>query len=174
MNSNLLFLSTIHLILSIFVGVMVLYLSYYFTLKVFNKKNYEIDKSNFAFGIFMSSILLSVGIIVSTAYAPSMSLIQLLQKSTAGKTELFFEFSKYFLMFLGIALVVSFLIVIISVRLYNMLTKNIKELKEISENNMAIALITGVMIIVVAMFAKDSVGMIIESLLPYPDVSLIY
>jgi uncharacterized membrane protein YjfL (UPF0719 family) len=174
MNTNLLFLSTIHLILSIFIGVMVLYLSYYFTLKVFNKKNYEIDKSNFAFGIFMSSILLSVGIIVSTAYAPSMSLIQLLQKSTADKTELFLEFSKYFLMFLGIALVVSFLIVIISVRLYNMLTKNIKELKEISENNMAIALITGVMIIVVALFAKDSVGMIIESLLPYPEVSLIY
>lgn len=174
MNTNLLFLSTIHLILSIFIGVMVLYLSYYFTLKVFQKKKYEIDKSNFAFGIFMSSILLSVGIIVSTAYAPSMSLIQLLQKSTADKTELFTQFSKYFLMFLGIALVVSFLIVIISVRLYNMLTKNIKELKEISENNMAIALITGVMIIVVVLFAKDSVGMIIESLLPYPEVGLIY
>ncbi len=174
MNTNLLFLSTIHLILSIFIGVMVLYLSYYLTLKVFNKKNYEIDKSNFAFGIFISSILLSVGIIVSTAYSPSMSLIQLLQQSAADKTELFFQFSKYFLMFLGIAIIVSFLIVIISVRLYNMLTKNIKELKEISENNMAIALITGVMIIVVALFAKDSVGMIIESLLPYPEVGPIY
>jgi uncharacterized membrane protein YjfL (UPF0719 family) len=174
MNSNLLFLSTIHLILSIFIGVMVLYLSYYFTLKVFQKKQYEIDKSNFAFGIFMSSILLSVGIIVSTAYAPSMSLIQLLQKSAADKTELFIEFSKYFLMFLGIALVVSFIIVVVSVRLYNLLTKNIKELKEISENNMSIALITGVMIIVVALFAKDSVGMIIESLLPYPEVGVIY
>ena len=174
MNSNLLFLSTIHLILSIFIGVMVLYIAYYLTLKVFQKKNYEIDKSNFAFGIFMSAILLAVGIIVSTAYAPSMSLIQILQKSAADKTELFFNFSKYFLMFLGISILVSFIIVIISVKLYNMLTKNIKELKEISENNMAIALITGVMIIVIALFAKDSVGMIIESLLPYPNVGLIY
>jgi len=174
MNSNLLFLSTIHLILSIFIGVLVLYIAYYLTLKVFQKKKYEIDKSNFAFGIFMSSILLSVGLVVSTAYAPSMSLIQILQKSAADKTELFLDFSKYFLLFLAIAIVVSFIIVIISVKLYNMLTKDIKELKEISENNMAIALITGVMIIVISLFAKDSVAMIIESLIPYPEVGLIY
>ena len=174
MNSNLLFLSVIHLIMSMFIGVMVLYFAYFFTLRVFHKKNYEIDKSNFAFGIFMSSILISVGIVVSTAYAPSMSLIQLLQKQAADKMDLFFAFSKYFVLFLGISIVISFFIIIVSVKLYNLLTRNIKELKEISENNMAIALITGVIIIVISLFAKDSVAMIIESLLPYPEVGVIY
>jgi len=174
MNSNLLFLSVIHLIMSIFVGVMVMYFAYFFTLKVFQKKNYEIDKSNFAFGIFMASILLAVGLIVSTAYAPSMTLVQVLQKTAADKTDLFLNFSKYFLLFLGIAVMVSFIIVIVSVKLYNLLTRNIKELKEISENNMAIALITGMIIIVIALFAKDSVAMLIEALIPYPEVGVIY
>lgn len=151
-----------------------MYLAYYFTVKIFQKKNYAIDKSNFAFGIFMSSILLSVGLIVSTAYSPSMSLIQILQKSTVGKLDLFLSFSKYFLMFLGIALLTSFIIVVVSVKLYNSLTKNIKELKEISENNMAIALITGVIIIVISLFAKDSVAVIIESIIPYPNIGVIY
>ena len=103
-----------------------------------------------------------------------MSLIQILQKTSADKQELFFSFSKYFMMFLGIALLTSFVIVIVSVKLYNMLTKNIKELKEISENNMAIALITGIIIVVISIFAKDSVAMIIESLIPYPNVGVIF
>jgi hypothetical protein len=38
MNTNLFFLSVIQLTMSIFVGVIVLYLTYYFTLKVFEKK----------------------------------------------------------------------------------------------------------------------------------------
>jgi len=173
MNSNLLFLSVAQLIMSIIVGVMVLYFAYFFTVRVFQKKKYNIDKSNFAFGIFMSSILLSVGIIVSTAYSPSMSLLQILQKTTVDKLSLFLSFSKYFFMFLGISCAVSFIIIIVSVKLYNLLTVSIKELKEISENNMSIALITGVIIIVISIFAKDSLAMIIESLIPYPKIGII-
>jgi len=159
--------------MSIFIGVMVLYFAYFITIRVFQSKKYEIDKNNFAFGIFMSSIMLSVGIVVSTAYSPSMSLLQILQKISPDKLSLFLVFCKYLLLFLAISCAVSLLIITISVKLYNLLTKSIKELKEISENNMSIALITGVIIIVISLFAKDSVNLIIESLIPYPKTMLI-
>jgi uncharacterized membrane protein YjfL (UPF0719 family) len=173
MNLNLLLLSVIHLIMAIFVGVLVLYFSYYFTNRMFRKKGFLIEKNNIAFGIFMSAILLSVGIVVSSAYSPSMSLLQVLQKTCDTRISLFLHFSMYFLLFLTIALLVSFLINMVSIKLYTFLTRNIEEFEEISQNNIQIALMTGVIIIVIAIFAKDSMAMIIESLIPYPKIGLI-
>ena len=174
MNTNLFFLSVVQLTMSIFVGVIVLYLTYYFTLKVFEKKRYEIKNDNIAFSIFLSSIIFSVGLIVSTAFEPAMNVIQLIQNTVQSKEELFFEFSKYLFLFIGIGIIVSIIVIVVSVKLYDFLTKKIKELKEISENNVAISLVTGVIIIVIALFAQDSVSMIIESLIPYPDMPAIY
>ena len=174
MNTNLFFLSAIQLIMSIFVGVIVLYLTYYFTLKVFEKKKYEIKNDNIAFSIFLSAIIFSVGLIVSSAFEPAMNVIQLIQNTAQTKTELFFEFIKYLFLFLGVGVSVSIIVIIVSVKLYDFLTKKIDELKEISDNNVAIALITGIIIIVIALFAKDSVNMMIEALIPYPDLPAIY
>jgi uncharacterized membrane protein YjfL (UPF0719 family) len=174
MNTNLFFLSVIQLTMSIFVGVIVLYLTYYFTLKVFEKKKYEIKNDNIAFSIFLSAIIFSVGLIVSTAFEPAMNVIQLIQNTVQSKTELFFEFTKYLFLFIGIGIIVSIIVIIVSVKLYDFLTKKINELKEISENNVAIALVTGFIIIVISLFAKDSVSMMIESLIPYPDLPAIY
>jgi uncharacterized membrane protein YjfL (UPF0719 family) len=160
--------------MSIFVGVIVLYLTYFFTQKVFEKKRYEVKNDNIAFSIFISAIIFSVGLIVSTAFEPAMNVIQLIQNTVESKKELFFEFTKYLFLFIFIGIIVSALVVVISVKLYNLLTKKIKELKEISDNNVAVALITGVIIIVIALFAKDSVAMMIESLIPYPELPAIY
>jgi uncharacterized membrane protein YjfL (UPF0719 family) len=159
--------------MAIFVGVLVLYFTYYSTIKIFKKKGYIIDKNNTAFGIFISSILLSVGIVVSSAYSPSMSLLQILQKNTDDRISLFLNFCMYFLLFLAIAIMVSFLIIWVSIKLYTFLTRNVEELQEISRNNIQIALITGVIIIVISIFAKDSMAMIIESLIPYPKIGVI-
>ncbi len=174
MNTNLLMLSVIHLIMSVFVGVIVLYFAYYYTNRRFKKQSFQIEKNNLAFGIFMSSILLAVGIVVSSAYSPSMSLLQILQKTVEGRISLFLNFSMYFLLFLAISIMVSFIIIVVSLKLYTLLTRNINEMEEISQNNSSIALITGVIIIVIALFARDSVSMIIESLIPYPKLNVIY
>ena len=173
MNSNLLLLSVIHLVMAIFVGVLVLYFTYLIANSLLKKKGYTTDKNNLAFGIFISSIMLSVGIVVSSAYAPSMSLLQILQKTASSKLWLFLDFSLYFLLFLVIAMVVSFLIIFISLKLYTFLTRNIEEFEEISRNNVSVALVTGIIVIVIAIFAKDSMSMIIESLIPYPKVGII-
>jgi uncharacterized membrane protein YjfL (UPF0719 family) len=173
MNSNLLLLSVIHLIMAIFVGVVVLYFSYFITNKIFNKKGYNVDKNNQAFGIFMSAILLSVGIVVSSAYSPSMSLLQILQKTSENTLWLFINFSLYFLLFIAISIFVSFIIIVASTKLYTLFTRNIDEFGEISKNNISIALITGIIIVVISLFAKDSMAMIIESLIPYPKIGVI-
>jgi len=173
MNTNLLLLSVIHLIMAVFVGVMVLYFTYYFTNRIFRKKGIIAEKNNIAFGIFMSAILLSVGIVVSSAYSPSMSLLQILQKSAVSRLVLFLDFCMYFLLFIAISLFVSFLIILVSIKFYTFLTTKIEEFQEISENNIQIALITGTIIIVISIFAKDSMAMIIESLIPYPTIGVI-
>jgi uncharacterized membrane protein YjfL (UPF0719 family) len=173
MNSNLLFLSIIHLVMAIFVGVLVLYLSYIFTNKIFRKKGFNIEINNTAFGIYMGSIMLSMGIVVSAAYSPSMSLLKILQKTSDTTLSLFGNFILYFLLFIAISILVSYIIIIVSTTFYTLLTKEIKEYAEISQNNISIAIIMGVIIIVIALFAKDSTAMIIESIIPYPKIGII-
>jgi len=168
MNSNLLSVSVISLGMAIVMGVIVLYLSYFFTLKVFEKKGYAIEKNNTAFGIFVASIMLSAGLIMSRAFESSINIYDVLQSIHKTKVLLFLHFIKYFLFFIGISIFSSTLIIVVSMKFYNMLTTDIKELKEISENNISVAIIAGVAIFVVSYLSMGSISTIIESLIPYP------
>jgi uncharacterized membrane protein YjfL (UPF0719 family) len=173
MNTNLLFLSVIHLAMAIFVGVLGLYFSYLFTNRVFRKKGFKIEINNIAFGIYMGSTMLSMGIVVSAAFSPSMSLLKILQKTSETTLSLFGNFTLYFLLFIAISMLISYIIIIVSTTFYSFLTKEIKEYTEIGQNNISIAIIMGVILIVIALFAKDSVTMIIESIIPYPKIGII-
>jgi uncharacterized membrane protein YjfL (UPF0719 family) len=51
---------------------------------------------------------------------------------------------------------------------FTLLTREIKELEEISKDNKAVGLMTGVIIIVIALFVKDSTILLLDSFIPYP------
>ncbi len=173
MDTKLFSLSVVNMALSIILGVVILYFCYYITLKVFEKKGYEIEKNNIAFGIFVGSILLSVGLIVARAFEPAINLTDILKGIYTDSYSLFFQFVKYLFFFVGIALFSALIIIIISMKFYNLLTKDIKELEEISKNNISVALIAGVTIIVISFLALDSISLMIESLIPYPKLQIL-
>jgi len=173
MKTEFLLLSLAQLILSIGVGVIVLYVTYYLTHKVFEKKKYKLTNDNIAFGIFLSALLFSVGLIVYASIKPSSALVNIMG-GMENKTEMFFNFMKYLLLFISIGVLVSAFVILISLMLFNFLTKKVKELEQISKGNISVALITAVIIIVISMFAKDSVSLIVESLMPYPEMNIIF
>jgi uncharacterized membrane protein YjfL (UPF0719 family) len=176
MNTDLFILSIIQLTMSVFVGVMVLYLTYGIVLKNFERRKFKVqsDNDNVAFAVYISAVLFSVGIIVSTAFEPAISIIDLIKATTTTKTDLFFEFLKYLSLFILIGLSISAIVITISFKLFNFLTKKVDEVEEIASNNIAVALIMGVIVIIISIFAKDSVSMIIQSLMPYTEVPIIF
>ena len=50
------------------------------------------------------------------------------------------------------------------------MTKDVKEFEEIKKNNVAVSIITAVVIISISLLAKDSLYLILEAFVPYPEM----
>jgi len=168
MNTKLIILSLLELGLAILLGVVVLYLAY----SVLNEwvfKKYDIKKDNLAFAVITSAVLFAVGNIMEGTIEPIGDLIRQLSSAYDDLTTIALQSVKFILMFLLIALVLAFLINLISIKLFTTLTK-VDEFQEIADNNIAPALITGVIAIVISMFAKGPAVQLMQAIIPYPDL----
>lgn len=168
MNSKLIILSLLELGLAILLGVMVLYAAY----SILNQsvfKKYTIEKNNLAFAILASAILFSVGNIMEGAIEPIADLIRQLSGAYDSLTTVAFQSLKYILMFLVIGVVLAVIVNAISIKLFTTLTK-INEFEEIAQNNIAPALVTGTIAIIISIFAKGPAVQLMEAIIPYPEL----
>ncbi len=168
MNSKLVILSLLELGLAIFLGVIALYVAYSILIQVVFRK-YDIKKDNLAFAILVSAILFSVGNIMEGTVEPISDLIRQLSSTSDSLTEVAINSFKYILMFLAIAVMLAFLINVISIKLFIALTK-IDEFAEISANNISPAIVTGAIAIIISLFAKSPAVQLMQALIPYPDL----
>ena len=72
-------------------------------------------------------------------------------------------------LYIAIAYLSSVTIIIIGVSIYVHMTP-IDEFKEIKNNNVGVAVIVSVIIIVLTLMSKDGVILLIESIVPYPQL----
>jgi uncharacterized membrane protein YjfL (UPF0719 family) len=54
------------------------------------------------------------------------------------------------------------------------MTKSINEFEEISKNNIAVSILTATIIISISLLVKDSLYLLLESFVPYPDIPRIF
>jgi uncharacterized membrane protein YjfL (UPF0719 family) len=71
-----------------------------------------------------------------------------------------------------VGFVVSFLVVLLGMYLFNLINTEIDELQEISQNNIAVGILVGVIIIVITLFMKGSIIFLLENLIPYPELPI--
>ena len=62
---------------------------------------------------------------------------------------------------------------VLSIYLFTLMTKDVKEFEEIKANNIAISLIIAAIVISVSLMVKSSLYLILESFVPYPDMPVI-
>jgi hypothetical protein len=74
----------------------------------------------------------------------------------------------------GIALLAAFFINSCGIFAYTRMTRGVDEWSEIRGQNVGVALLTGVMIIVLTLTMKHGVGMLVETWVPYPDTPRFY
>ena len=168
MNTQLFTLSLIEIFLSVFITITVFYITYKILNKLFFKEQH-LQKDNLALSIFISGIFLSTGIILSEI-VPSITNILRLSSLQPEEVNVF-QIIKYSALYLLIGFIVSVIINASVFFLFSILTKGVDEFKEIRNNNIPTALIIVTILISITLIAKDSIALLISSIMPYPEVT---
>lgn len=163
----LLLLAFIQLFLSLAFAIVVAFLAYK-VIRVVLEKFYPISLDNLAFAYFISGVLLGVGYIISGAIQPVLNIVRLYIQRSQGTWDWVLPSIKYVFIFALVAFIIALVNTILGVILFNKLNYNVDEFEEISKNNQAVGLITGVIIVVIAFFVRDSTMLLLESMIPYP------
>lgn len=168
MNTQLFTLSIIEIILSILISVSIIFITYKM-LKWMFFKDCDLCGDNLAFTIFTSGIILSIGIILSEIL-PSITNVIRLSTTQVETTEI-----STIVIYSGLYLLIGFMVaVIINLSvflLFSLLTRGVHEFKEIQKNNVSVAVLVVAILISITIISKDSIALLISSLIPYPEVS---
>ncbi|MEZ4817349.1 MAG: DUF350 domain-containing protein [Flavobacteriaceae bacterium] len=168
MNKQLFTLALFEVILSIIITVVIIYVSYSILHKLFFKKE-DIKGNNTAFTVFTSGIILSIGLILGEILPSITNIIRLATTQTDTiDTGMIVKYS-------GIYLLIGFLAAVIinaSVFfLFSMLTRGINEFEAIKNNNIGVSILVAATLVSITLIVKESIALLISSLIPYPEVS---
>jgi len=166
MNTKLTLLAVIEILSALSLGIAILAATYQL-LKYIGKKRYDINQNNQAFGIFMASILFSVGYLVSGVIHPLLSLFRILATRDISTLQLVLSFLGYGALYISMAFAAALSVCFLGVIIYNYITP-IDEVAELKNNNLAVALVVGSIIITLSLMTYDGVELLIESFIPYP------
>ena len=133
----------------------------------------QLKKKNLSVGIILGSILLGQALIVKQAIYPVMAVIQffILDKNKSVGSVL-----KMLGLCAGDVVLAGFLAVVcilFSFWLFNKLTPRIDQYEEIKDNNTAIALFMGFLIIGICLLISAGVSGLTKALIPFPEISSI-
>ena len=173
MNTEVFYYSIIEIVISLFFGVLLLYLTYKVIDKLVRRK-LEISLDNISFSIFASSILFSVAYLISGIKSPMLNSLKMLGDNPEYEGSLILDGFKYSGLFLSLMIISIGLVIFISIKLFTYMTANIDEFKEIQKNNIAVAILTATIVISISMLIKESLYLLLESFVPYPDIPNIF
>jgi uncharacterized membrane protein YjfL (UPF0719 family) len=173
MNEKLLFLGLIDVFISMIFTVFVIWITYQVVQRIIFRNNTG-EAGNASVAVLLSAIILCMGILIQESANPIMNAFRLFLNQDLSYQAIFLKMLKVMGIYLGMAVVFGFIINLIGILLFTSLTRNINEWQAIRENNISVAIITGVIIIVLTLAIKDGMSLIFESWVPYPTTPRFY
>ena len=175
MDLILLITGIVQLFLSLLIAVTLVYLAS----KIFRKlisginETEELKRNNVAVAILNGSIILALILVVKKSIESAVTVFgNTLRNPDTG-------FSNYLesgLIMIGHILlggIIAFTSIYFALQIFIRLTDDLNELKEIKENNTAVGILLGLIIISIALLLQPGLDTILNSLIPFPQVSLI-
>ncbi|PZR27799.1 MAG: hypothetical protein DI538_25395 [Azospira oryzae] len=167
MNTKLTMLALIEIISALSMGIFILAATYQL-LKYVGRKRYGIHQNNQAYSIFMASVLFAIGYTVSSAIQPLISLFRILAMKETSDLSLAIRFILTGGSYIGMAFVIGAVVCLLGIVVYTYLTP-VDEFEELRNNNLAVAVIVGSIVITLSLLTKDGVSLLLESFIPYPE-----
>ncbi len=145
-----------------------MFISYKLLLKLFGLKDQKINNDNLAISIFFSGIIFSIGYLLSGIIPSIINAIELIRLHK--EEAMFIEIFKYSSLALLFGFLMSSVILFTSFTLMKSMTKYIKEISELKQNNMAVAILLTSILISITLICKDSLVFLLDIYVPQPEV----
>jgi len=165
----------VQIALSLLIGVLFIYAAS----KVFRKmikginETDELKNNNIAVAILNSAIIIALILVVSNSIESAITIFGNTLRNPDAIFSTYVRTALIMLLHIIIAGLVAFSSIYIAMRFFMWLTKDLDELAEIKKNNIAVSLLLGIIIISIALLLQPGITTILDSLIPYPPVSLI-
>lgn len=173
MDLFLFFTGTIQIFLSLVIGILFIYASFRVFHRRIRKINEieELKKNNIGVALLNGSVILSIIIMVKSSVEPAISVFSFTFRQPDVGFGGFAEAAVIMLLQIVIAGFIGFVAIFLALQFFMWLTKDINELTEIKNNNIAVSIVLSVVIICVALLLQDGIRTILDSLIPFPPVS---
>ena len=168
MNTQLFTLALLEIVMSLLIMIIIIFVSYKILKRLFFTAE-DLSGHNLAFTIFTSGIVLSIGIILSEILPSITNVIRLSTTQTNPVDSL--SIVKYSGLYLFIGFIAAVGINGAVFLLFSILTKGVNEFKEIQQNNISVAILVVAILISITVVVKDSIALLISSIIPYPEVT---
>jgi len=175
MDLILLITGIVQVFLSLLIAVMLVYLSS----KIFRKmitginETEELKKNNVAVAILNGSIVLALVIVVKKSIESAITIFGNVLRNPDAVVSSYIKSVVIMLGHILLGGIIAFTAIYAALQIFIWLTKDLDELKEIKENNTAVGILLGIIIVSMALLLQQGVDTILNSLIPFPPVSLI-
>ena len=175
MNLILLITGLVQIALSLLVSVFLVY----FTSKIFRKlitginETEELKRNNISVAILNGSIILALIIVVKESIDSSITIFANTLRNPNAGFSIYLESALIMLGHIILGGVIGFTAIYLALQIFMWLTKDLDELKEIKENNIAVGILLGIIIVSIALLLQPGIVTVLDSLIPFPPVSMI-
>jgi uncharacterized membrane protein YjfL (UPF0719 family) len=175
MDLILLITGIVQIILSLLIAVTLVYLSS----KIFRKmitginETEELKKNNVAVAILNGSIVLALILVVKKSIESAIIIFGNVLRNPDAVLSSYIQSALIMLGHILLGGIIAFTSIYAALQIFIWLTKDLDELKEIKENNTAVGILLGIIIVSMALILQQGVDTVLNSLIPFPPVSLI-
>jgi len=175
MDLILLITGIVQIFLSLLVAVTLVYLSS----KIFRNmisginETEELKKNNVAVAILNGSIVLALVLVVKKSIESAITIFANTIRNPDAVLSSYIQSALIMLGHILLGGIIAFTSIYFALQIFIWLTKDLDELKEIKENNTAVGILLGIIIVSMALLLQQGVDTILNSLIPFPPVSLI-
>jgi len=173
MNNNAMYLGILELVLGLIYGILLCFIVFKLLGKLFYSKM-EIKYDNLAFSVLIAFVLYASCEMVSAALHPAIDYTHRLMNMNVTLSEMITKVSYTITSFFIVSTIVAIVIILLSFALFSWLTTGLNEYEEIKNKNIAVAIITGTIILVITKFVAGGLEMVFEAFIPYPTMPRIF
>ena len=166
-------------IVQIFLSLIIAITLVYFSSKIFRKlitginETEELKKNNVAVAILNGAIVLALILVVKKSIASAIIIFGNTLRNPDSVMSSYFQSGLIMIGHILLGGIIAFAVIYTALQIFIKLTADLDELNEIKENNTAVGILLGIIIVSMALLLQPGVDTILNSLIPFPPVSLI-
>lgn len=175
MDFILLLTGIVQVLLSLIIAVTLVYLSSKIFRRLITGINEadELRKNNVSVAILNGSIILALILVVKKSIESAITIFGNALRNPDAVLTSYIQSALIMIGHIILGGMIAFTTIYTALQIFMWLTKDLDELKEIKENNIAVGVLLGIIIVSMALLLQPGVDTILNSLIPFPPVSLI-